>query len=176
MSKEQNSGLFPLPEDGLPVHDYGGMYDNGDFGHEYPFVIANSTPDSTPKSTVTPREQAAEAIDVAAAMYGRRAMGEGAVKAVANRDQDFLGRYGEDSERVAHGANRNGTYTQAEEAAILEPILGLIERKPGECDADYEARQLVAKISLRHTIGIEVGSPKRTKNKKRIKKIINPDN
>lgn len=153
-------------------HDYGGD-DDGDFGHEFPFVRGSietkaeaSHVEQGVSVSLAERRLALKAI---ARLYGRHNQGKGMKKAVTMpvHRQHIEPRYC-DVDYVAERAEINGQYTYAQERAMLQPLLKereLIEVGFDEADVDLEAKTIMR--GIRQELGIDVRTGDRQKNLKR---------
>lgn len=110
MTKE-NQLQLPFEDSEQSHHDYGGKSSSNDKGHEWPFVVADSTEVAEPLKEVP--EIPGIAVDLAARahalmtimdFYSYNNLLEGMKKQSQNPRSDFRRRYGKKSEDVVRGA------------------------------------------------------------------------
>jgi hypothetical protein len=167
MAKEEQPSLFN--KDDIPaVHDYGGKYDDGDVGHEFPFVRGFVDEERGVSVSLAERDETLHRI---ARLYARRARADGLEKAV-NIPAELA------KLRQAHGRNlgrfvantvAKAKYTLADERAILGPILKTDElTRAGFDEADIDTASFTTTFETRQGFGISVGDDDRQKNLRKV--------
>lgn len=145
-------------------HDYGGAYDSGDTGHEYPFVQPVGAEPEGVSVSLTEREATLHKI---AKLYALRARADGLEKAVKDPQKraELRERYDRELGRLVGNTITKAKYTLADERVMLEPLLRTTElKKAGFEEADIDEAALHATIDIRHGFGVSVGDAERRKN------------
>lgn len=158
-------------------HDYGGVFDTGDEGHEFPFVQAGTEKSSVPLIQCKGGPSVSfsarfHTLTSAARMYARynRANGLQYAVEVPEYRKALEARY-DDVDFVAQRAVENSAYSLELERAVLRPLLKekeLIEAGHDPADVDLAVKSTLREV--RQLIGIELDATTRNKNLRRIRR------
>ncbi len=173
MSNPEQPGLFNIYSSPTSRHDYGGKFDSGDEGHEFPYVqdLPGQDPISVEKGVSVSFDERYFALAAMSRLYARRARSEGLSEAsqTPGLREELQQRYPDLDALVANTTAKAG-YTQDDEKRILHGLLKADEMvQIGTQPVDAEIAEQETIHQIRQNFGISAGAKKRNASLKKAK-------